>query len=405
VGVLMSQDLKPRDARDVEEAVRAALVSGEPLELVGQGTKRGIGHAMSRNSATKALLDLSGLDQVVAYEPSELVLTAQPGLPMATLNAMLAERHQELAFEPMDVSELLGIPHGSGTLGGAIISGLSGPRRIKAGAARDHVLGVHAVSGFGESFKAGGRVVKNVTGYDVAKLIAGSWGTLAAMTELTVKVLPRAESETTLVLKGLDDVTAGRAMTAAIGSPYDVSGAAHGLAEGSVALTLIRCEGIAASVAHRLQSLSEALKAFGGIEQRTGDASAALWRQVRDVTPFAQTGALGDRPVWRIICPPASGGSLSEALRREADAELIADWAGGLIWAAVPASADAKAAIVRREARRTGGHATLIRASDAVKEAVDVFEPLDGGLAALHERVRASFDPHHLFNRGRMRRA
>lgn len=395
---------KPRDARDVEETVRDALVAGQPLEIIGQGTKRGIGHAMSSsNPATNAVLDLSALDAVVAYEPSELVLTAQPGLPMAMLAAMLAERNQELAFEPMDVSALLGTA-GGGTLGGAIASGLSGPRRIKAGAARDHVLGLHGVSGFGESFKAGGRVVKNVTGYDVAKLIAGSWGTLAAMTEVTVKVLPKAESETTLLLHGLDDVAAGRAMTAAIGSPYDVSGAAHGLEEGGTRLTAIRLEGIAASVAERARSLTQALASFGAVEPRKGEASAALWRAVRDVTPFAATGAWGARPVWRVVCPPAAGGALSEALRREAGAELIVDWAGGLVWAAVPPSPDAGAAVVRREAQRFGGHATLIRASDAVKAAILVFEPLEKGLGALHERVRASFDPHALFNRGRMRR-
>lgn len=391
---------KPRDARDVEEAVRDALVSGQPLELVGQGTKRGIGHAM----ATNALLDLSALDQVVAYEPSELVLTAQPGLPMAQLAALLAGRNQELAFEPMDVSRLLGTGRGAGTLGGAIASGLSGPRRIKAGAARDHVLGLHGVSGFGESFKAGGRVVKNVTGYDVAKLMAGSWGTLAAMTEVTVKVLPKAESETTLLLRGLDDVAAGRAMTAAIGSPYDVSAAAHGLEEGGGRLTMVRLEGIAASVAHRAQSLTQALATFGGTERRSGEASSVLWQAVRDVAPFATAGPLGAFSVWRIVCPPAAGGSIADALRREAGAELVLDWAGGLVWAAVPPSADANAAIVRHEAKRAGGHATLIRASDAIKAQVPVFEPMGEGLAALHERVRASFDPHALFNRGRMQR-
>jgi glycolate oxidase FAD binding subunit len=260
------------------------------------------------------------------------------------------------------------------------------------------------VSGFGESFKAGGRVVKNVTGYDLSKLIAGSWGTLVAMTMVSVRVLPRAESEATLVLRGLDGTAAGRAMTAALGSPYDVSGAAHGLQEGGEPLTLIRLEGFATSVGHRLQSLMQALTPFGRVEPRTNEASAALWRAVRDVTPLAASGALGAWPVWRIVCPPAAGGSLGEALRRETGAELITDWAGGLIWAAVPPSPDAKAAAVRREAKRAGGHATLIRASDAVKAAVDVFEPLDAGLAALHERVRASFDPHALFNRGRMER-
>jgi glycolate oxidase FAD binding subunit len=391
---------KPRDTRDVEEAVRAALVAGQPLELVGRGTKRGIGHTM----ATNAVLDLSALDAVVAYEPSELVLTAQPSVPMARLRAMLAESNQELAFEPMDVAPLLGLS-GEGTLGGTIASSLSGPRRIKAGAARDHVLGLHAVSGFGESFKAGGRVVKNVTGYDIAKLIAGSWGTLAVMTEVTVKVLPKAETETTLVFAGFDDAAAGRVMTAAIGSPYDVSGAAHGLRKGDEVLTLVRLEGISASVAHRAITLKEALAGFGAMSEIAGERSAELWRAVRDALPFAAAGPRGTWPVWRIVCPPAAGGALGQEIVQATDGEALYDWAGGLIWLAVPPSPDAQAATVRSLAGRGGGHATLIRASEAVKAAVDVFAPLGEGLAALHERVRASFDPHGLFNRGRMRRA
>lgn len=395
----MVAETKPRDARDVEDAVRAALVAGQPLELVGRGTRFSIGHAMMTN----AVLDLSALDAVVSYEPSELVLTAQPGLPMAEIRKLLSEKNQELAFEPMNVAPLLGLS-GEGTLGGAIASGLSGPRRIKAGAARDHVLGLHAVSGFGESFKAGGRVVKNVTGYDIAKLIAGSWGTLAVMTEVTVKVLPKAETETTLVLAGLDDATAGRLMTAAIGSPYDVSGAAHGLREADEVLTLVRLEGIASSVAHRVSTLKETLAGFGAISEIAGPHSGELWRAVRDVMPFAAAGPRGAWPVWRIVCPPAAGGALGQAIVQATGGEAVYDWAGGLIWLAVPPSSDAQAATVRSLVGRAGGHASLIRASEAVKAAVDVFEPLGEGLAALHERVRASFDPHALFNRGRMRR-
>lgn len=395
----MLRDTKPRDARDIEEVVRAALVAGQPLELVGRGTRRGIGHPM----ATNAVLDLSALDTVVSYEPSELVLTAQPALPMTRLRALLAEKNQELAFEPMDVAPLFGLS-GEGTLGGAIASGLSGPRRIKAGAARDHVLGLNAVSGFGESFKAGGRVVKNVTGYDIAKLIAGSWGTLAVMTEVTVKVLPKAEMETTLVITGLDEATAGRAMTAAIGSPYDVSGAAHGLRDAGEVLTLVRLEGVGPSVAHRISTLKGPLAAFGAVSEIAAERSAELWRAVRDVAPFAAAGPRGTWPLWRIVCPPAAGGALGQAIVRETGGEALYDWAGGLIWLAVPPSPDAQAAAVRSLAASAQGHATLIRASEAVKAAVDVFAPLDEGLAALHERVRSSFDPHVLFNRGRLRR-
>ena len=405
--------LKVRDAKDVEQVVRAALASEQPLEIVGHGSKRLIGQPM----ATNALLDLSALNAVTAYEPNELIITVQAGAPLADVLSLIDSKNQQFAFEPMNTSQLLGTPR-IGTIGGMIGAGLAGPRRIKAGGARDHLLGAHAVSGFGDSFKAGGRVVKNVTGYDLCKLLAGSWGTLAVMTEVTLKVMPRPESERTLVLRGLDDVAAVRAMTAALGSPFDVSGAAHvpnsafragqgALAElGSPqqAVTLLRLEGITASAAHRAAALAKVLSPFGTAEIVEDAASAAIWSSVRDIKPFAAGGALGTWPVWRIVCPPASGGALGQALARDTGGDVIYDWGGGLIWAALPPKADAQAALVRARVDAAGGHATLLRASDEVRRNVDVFHPQSGGLAALGERVRHSFDPKNILNRGRMTR-
>jgi glycolate oxidase FAD binding subunit len=277
------------------------------------------------------------------------------------------------------------------------------------------------VSGFGDSFKAGGRVVKNVTGYDLCKLLAGSWGTLAVMTEVTLKVMPRPESERTLVLRRLDDLTANKAMTAALGSPFDVSAAAHvpnsalrgavgGLGNSGLgdlgspreAVTLLRLEGITASAAHRAAALVKALAPFGVAEILEDAASAAIWNSIRDVQPFAANGALGAWQVWRIVCPPASGGALGQALARDTGGDVIYDWGGGLIWAALPPKADAQAASVRARVDAAGGHATLLRASDEVRRNVDVFHPQKGGLAALGERVRHSFDPKNILNRGRM---
>src|ERR1700727_15297 len=214
--------LKVGDAADVEQVVRSALASEQPLEIIGHGSKRLIGQPM----ATNALLDLSALHAVQAYEPNELIITVEAGAPLADVLSLIDSKNQQFAFEPVNTSRLLGTPD-IGTVGGMIAAGVAGARRIKAGGARDHLLGAHAVSGFGDSFKAGGKVVKNVTGYDLCKLLAGSWGTLAVMTEVTLKVMPRSESERTLVLRGLDDATANKAMTAALGSPFDVSGAAH----------------------------------------------------------------------------------------------------------------------------------------------------------------------------------
>jgi glycolate oxidase FAD binding subunit len=329
--------------------------------------------------------------------------------------SLIDSKNQQFAFEPIDTSKLLGTPN-IGTIGGMIGAGLAGPRRIKAGGARDHLLGAHAVSGFGDSFKAGGRVVKNVTGYDLCKLLAGSWGTLAVMTEVTLKVMPRAESERTLVLRGLDDVTANRAMTAALGSPFDVSAAAHvpnsafGAGQGALAdlgspqqaVTLLRLEGITASAVHRAAALAKVLAPFGTAEILQDLASGAIWSSVRDVEPFAAGGALGAWPVWRIVCPPATGGGLGQALARDTGGDVIYDWGGGLIWAALPPKPDAQAALLRARVNAVGGHATLIRASEQIRRNVDVFHPQTSGLADLSERVRHSFDPKNILNRGRM---
>src|SRR5580692_11389315 len=294
--------LRVRDAADVEQVVRSAIASDQPLEIIGHGSKRSVGQPM----ATNALLDLSALNAVTAYEPNELIVTVQAGAPLADVLSLIDSKNQQFAFEPMNTASLLGTPD-IGTVGGMIGAGLAGPRRIKAGGARDHLLGAHAVSGFGDSFKAGGKVVKNVTGYDLCKLLAGSWGTLAVMTEVTLKVMPRPESERTLVLRGLDDLAANRAMTAALGSPFDVSGAAHlpnsafradsnelaGLGSTREAVTLLRLEGIAASAAHRAAALGKLMAPFGAAQTIDDAASAAIWSFVRDVIPFAAAGPLG----------------------------------------------------------------------------------------------------------------
>jgi glycolate oxidase FAD binding subunit len=405
--------LKIRDARDVEEAVRAAIAGEQPLEIIGHGSKRLVGQVM----ATNAVLDLSALSAVSAYEPQELIITAEAGAPLSDVISLLDSKNQQFAFEPVNLASLLGTPE-RGTVGGMIGAGFAGPRRIKAGGVRDHLLGAHAVSGFGESFKTGGKVVKNVTGYDLCKLLAGSWGTLAVMTEATLKVMPRPEAECTLLLRGLDPIASNRAMTAGLGSPFDVSAAAHVPASalrGEVAaldklgspreaVTLLRLEGIAASVRHRSASLAEALKLFGAVELVEEAASQAAWSAIRDVQPFAANGLLGAWPVWRIVCPPASGGALGEALVRESGGEVIYDWGGGLIWAALPPKPDGQTALVRRRASALGGHAMLVRGAVELRREIDVFHPQPAGLVALSERVRLSFDPRRILNRGRLSR-
>jgi glycolate oxidase FAD binding subunit len=348
---------------------------------------------------------------VTLYEPEELVLSARAGTPLAEIERLLAEHRQEFAFEPMDYGPLLGGEAGRGTIGGALGANLSGPRRIKAGAARDHILGIHAVSGRGEAFKSGGRVVKNVTGYDLSKAMAGSWGTLAVVTDLTFKVLPAAETETTLALRGLTDEAAANVMAHAMGSSADVSGAAHlpmlvagrvaGGALGEEPATLLRVEGVAPSVMHRIATLKALVGAAGEVEEIAADRSRALWRDIRDCMPFAATRQNWHKPVWRVSMAPSEGWKMVDALRREAGVNAFYDWQGGLIWLMM--ENDPEAAPLRRAIRRFGGgHATLIRATPAQRAAIPVFEPQPPALSALSERLKEQFDPKNILNPGRM---
>ncbi len=399
----MPDVLKPRDGKDTEEAVRWALSNDKALEVAGTGTKRAIG----RPSQSDITLDVGGLSGLTLYEPAELVLSARAGTPLAEIEAELEMNNQQLAFEPVDYGPAFGLEPGQGTLGGVLAANLSGPRRIKAGAARDHFLGVTAVTGRGETIKSGGRVVKNVTGYDLCKLFAGSWGTLGVMTDITIKVLPRPETEATVIVQGLDDARACEAMAAAMGSPYDVSGAAHlpdhvaswfdGLPK-SQASTALRLEGHAPSIVHRRETLAALMKPFGAVAIIDAEPSRQLWRSIRGLKPFAATAR--ERPLWRISVPPARGHELAAAITPAA--QMFYDWAGGLIWVAMPLAEEPDAAAVRGAVAAIGGHATLIRAPASVRASLDVFAPQAPGIAAVSKRIKDSFDPNGVLNPGRM---
>jgi glycolate oxidase FAD binding subunit len=394
----------PSSAAETLDVVQWAVSEETPLEIVGHGSKRGIGRA----AQTEHAIDLSGLNGVTLYEPEELVLSARAGTPIAEVEALLKEHRQEFAFEPMDYGPLLGQEAGRGTVGGVLSANLSGPRRLKSGAARDHILGVHAVSGRGEAFKSGGRVVKNVTGYDLSKGLAGSWGTLAVVTDLTFKVLPAAETEKSFVIRGLDDGPAIFAMAAAMGSSAEVSSAAHlppsvtGRVLGGVlkgpASTLLRLEGFGPSVEYRLDTLTGLLAAQGAIEILEEAQSRQVWREIRDCLPYADGT---DRPVWRISMAPSEGWKMVAELRLHAGADVFYDWQGGLIWARMEAEPDADGlrALI---AHFGGGHATLVRASGPVRAATQVFQPQAGALGALARRLKGQFDPKGILNPGRM---
>ena len=383
----MAGTIKPRDAGELRQAVEWALNEGVTLDVRGTGSKLDLGKPMRCDQT----LDLSGLSGIVDYAPEELVVTLRAGTPMREVEALLAQRNQMLAFEPPDLGPLLGREPGEGTLVGTIMGNFAGPRRLSAGAARDHLLGFSGVNGRGEAFKSGGRVMKNVTVYDLSKLLAGSWGTLAVLDEVSVKVLPAPDQTRTLLLHGFDDEAAVTAMCAAMGSPHEVSGAAH-VGE----RTALRVEGVAPSVEARVKGLRDLfpgaeMEELGTLESR------AFWREVRDAVPL---GADADDAVWRISCAPTDGPAVVARIKAaQPFAKTFYDWSGGLIWLALPATDDAEHGLVRAG---LAGHATLIRAPQSVRATVPVFQPQPLALAALSARVKESFDPHGVLNPGRM---
>ncbi|HVK42384.1 MAG TPA: FAD-binding protein [Phenylobacterium sp.] len=400
---------KPIDAAEAATAVAEALAAGKTLELIGGGSRRAFGRPVEAD----VVLDLSALSGVVTYQPEELILAAAPGTPMAEIEALLAARGQQLAFEPPDFGPLWGLPAGLGTLGGAIMTGRGGPRRLNVGGPRDHCLGVKGVNGFGETFAAGGRVVKNVTGFDLPKLITGSFGTLCVATELTVKVLPAASDTATLVLLGLSDEAAMSVMSQALGSPAQVSAAAHLPADiagissvagitGQAAATLLRLEGVRPSVAARVGHLAQALEAAGPQILLDREPSLAIWKDVADAAFFAKAV---ETVVWKLSVAPTLGAALGKRLTDELSGRCYYDWGGGAVWLELADADDAHAAHVRRTLQEVAGgdgHATLMRAPLAVRATEEPFQPLGAAVAALTERVRAQFDPQGIFNPGRM---
>ncbi len=357
-----------------------------PLRIVGGGTRATIG-----NPVTGDALSTAALSEITLYEPGALTLVARAGTPLAEIEAALAKENQRLAFEPMDHRGLLGT-EGEPTIGGVVAANVSGPRRIAVGACRDHLLGVRFVDGQGTVVKNGGRVMKNVTGYDLVKLLCGSYGTLGVLTEVSLKVLPRPDVTGVVLIEGLSDADAVRALSMALGSPFEVTGAAHApVGIDGDPVTMIRIEGFETSVAYRAGELQKLLSEFGpsSVETDTGRTRAG-WAWLRDVEAFH--GKPGD--VWRISVKPSDGAKLGAAMGAEG---LLYDWGGGLIWALAPEGTD-----LRARMGDVPGHATLVRASDATKRKLGVFHPEPAPLAAISKGLRQRFDPRGILNPGLM---
>jgi glycolate oxidase FAD binding subunit len=355
-----------------------------PLRVIGGGT-RPVGRPVAGE-----VLSLAGLTGVELYEPGALTVVVRAGTPLSEVEALLAAENQRLPFEPMDHRPLLGTA-GEPTIGGVVAANVSGPRRVQAGACRDSLIGVRFVDGRGEVLKNGGRVMKNVTGYDLVKLMAGSWGTLGVLSEVAFKVLPETEARATLRLTGLGPHQAVEAMATALGSPFEVSGAAHlPEGDGDTPVTLLRLEGFAASVAYRTERLASLLAPFGTSEAVTDrEAVLAEWARVRDVEAFA--GRPGD--VWRISVKPSDGPDIAA----RAGGAAMFDWGGGLVWVLVPEGTD-----LRGRLEAFAGHATLVRASEETRRALSPFQPEPAPIAALSEGLRRQFDPRGILNPGLM---
>lgn len=385
--------LRPTTADEVVAALTEAGRHGTPLSIVGGGTRAGLG----RPVAAETTLALDGLDGITLYEPAELVMGARAGTPLATIEKTLAERRQILAFEPLRHGALYGLG-GESSIGGVFAAGAAGPRRVSAGAARDHLLGLTLATGRMKLIRSGGRVMKNVTGLDLVRLNTGAMGTLGVLTEVIFKVLPAPETAATLVYHGRDAAAAVALMSAALGSPYEVSGAAHLCAGGGApARTVLRLEGFEGAVRARVAALADRLAA-GAPETLAGDAAATLWQEVRD---GAALGAAPDDEIWRVGLSPTRAPELLAGLAAIDGLRVLLDWGGALVWLAAPESA-ALERHLRPRAATLGGHATLVRASPARRRAVAVYEPLPAPLMALTAGIRQSFDPKGLCNPGRM---
>lgn len=405
----MPQIHRPTEPEQLIELIQWASNSNTPLSVQGSASKASIGHTVQ----TEHILDLSAFAGITQYDPVELVLTAGAGTSLEEVEALLAEQNQMLAFEPPDYSVLFDVSTSvgkNGTLGGTLAGNISGPRRFLSGAARDHFLGFKAVSGRGEPFKSGGRVVKNVTGFDLSKLMAGSWGTLAALWEVTVKVLPRPEKTRTLLLYDLNPEQANKALISGAGSSHSVSAAAHlpttlsarstvpYVHSAGTTITALRVEGPEPSVNYRLEALKKIFNQENySMEELHSTNSDILWREIGNLDLLNDNSR---DQIWRLSIAPTTSWQVLSCLAEFGVSDWLIDQAGGALWLACPPQRDSVQ--LRETLKPFGGHGTLWRAGQTDLLSTDVFQPQPASLAALTQRVKASFDPAGILNPGRM---
>lgn len=402
----MQDMLTPLVDRDLMDLIVEANENGTKLEILGHGTKRSIG----KIHPEAVPLTMRRFSEITLYEPSELVLSARAGTSIVEIERTIKSYNQQMPFEYLDFSKILGTDPSWGTIASLFASNFSGSRRILKGSARDHLLGVKAINGRGETFKSGGRVMKNVTGYDLAKFMANSWGTLAVMTEVSMKLLPKPPSECTLFLYGLADDIAMEALRCAVNTPYEVSGAAHLTREHAFpclegvsyvrdkALTAIRLENTPKALAARSEKIKDLLNAFGDIYYIDEPESQLFWQNMRQL--MFLTGH--DDAIWRISTSPMHAYQTAQQIKKLVDCDISYDWAGGLLWATTRGVSDMGSSDIRRIVAHAGGHATLIRPKANVADFVSPFHPLDPAHMKLTKGIKAMFDPQAVLNPGRM---
>ena len=400
------------DAAALHEVMANAVADKTRLEVVGTGSRRDLG----RPVAADAVIDLAGLSGITLYEPDELVMSARAATPLADILTALEDAGQVLAFDPPLRPD--GEVRARGTIGGLMATNQSGPRRLVAGAARDYLLGFKAVSGRGEGFQSGSRVMKNVTGYDLSKLMAGSFGTLAVMHELTLKTMPKPETAATVLHICPDAATAQKLVSAVYASPHEASMAAMIPVATAVfsksqvfadfahkgTIVAIRVEGFDLSVRARSKALAD--PAMGkSVEQvaagfiTSPEDSDIIHEELREVALLPRQN---NRVIWKISCPPETGGRLLDGLLARPNCRAYADWAGGLIWLSHPSGGDGGAQAIRSLVAETGGHAMLVEAPEDMRRKGDVFPPQDDALMKLTSRIKSGFDPEGILNPGRM---
>jgi glycolate oxidase FAD binding subunit len=403
----MAEVYMPRNEDELAGFVKDARGGGHALEICGFRSKREAGRPLT----PAAVISAAKLSGITLYEPKELVISAKAGTPLYEVEAALAQHNQELPFEPADFSRIYGQDALAASVGGIAAMNISGPRRILRGAARDYMLGLRAVNGEGTPIKSGGRVMKNVTGVDLVRGLSGSWGTLAIFTEVTFKVLPKAPESRTVMFLGLSDEAATGVMSAAMGTPYEVSGTIHlhgaltarlsdqEIAPAKTALTALRIEGAHRSLGYRMEKLRRELAPFGDTYELDAQRSAEFWADIRALSFLS---AEFERPLWRIATAPSKAPHIVRALTAFFEVNAAYEWSGGLLWLELPPSSDASVTEMRRVLAEFDADSFLMRAPRAVRASVEVFHPLSFANMKIAQTLKKAFDPAGILNPGRM---